>query len=342
MKKSFKAIQFFLFLLLFAALFYGISNIFMKKTQAQPQSIYSEEEDKLDVVFVGSSHVYAAVFPMALYEQYGIASCNAATSAQTIGTSYCAIKEAIAEQHPSVIVLDMYSVYNGISYGSYADFHWFMDRVPFGRRKISLLREMLPREEWSRYLLPFMEYHSRWKELEEKDFALVQEEVFNKGASFTYFGMHQAFETPEILDENQRKDLPEETVVYLKKIIALCKKEDVQLLFMTLPFYADGSAVHQDQRYFNEVAVLAREEGIPYVNFFHKLSELGFDFSADMAEWSHVNEHGAEKLDSWLGRYLTDTYNLPDRRTDAGYEKWNRDLELYQKKREAYLGETCH
>lgn len=338
MKKSFKAVQFILFLLLFAVLFYGISNIFTKKTQAQPQTIYTEEADRLDVVFVGSSHVFASIFPMMLYEQYGIASCNVASSAQTIGTSYCAIKEAIAEQHPSVIVLDMYSVYNGISYGSYADFHWFMDKVPFGMRKISLLSEMLPREEWSRYLLPFLEYHGRWKELEEKDFAMEQEEVFNKGACFTCFGAHQAFETPEILDENQRKDLPEETVVYLKKIIALCKQEDVQLLFITLPFYADGSAEFQDQRYYNEVAALAAEEDVPYVNFFHKLSELDFDFSADMAEWSHVNERGAEKLNRWLGQYLCDAYDLPDRRTDAGYEKWNRDLEIYQEKRKACLG----
>lgn len=330
------------FILVFLVLFTMVTKVLIKKTTAQPQSIYTEPDNSLDVVFVGSSHVYAAVFPVKLYEEYGIASCNVATSAQTLGTSYCAVKEAIEEQQPEVIVLEMYSMYNGSSYGSYADFHWFMDSVPFGVRKYNLLKEMLPGKEWSRYLFPIVEYHNRWKELEEKDFYPTQEEAFNKGATCSLFGVTETFEDLEILPKESMTGLPEGSLEYLSKIVELCRKREVELLLITIPFYADGSAVHQDQGIYNAVAPVAKEWDVPYINLFHHLEELDFDFSTDMGEWSHVNEKGADKVTEYLGRYLTENYELPDRRGEKAYSYWEEDVERYQNLRREKLSDIIN
>lgn len=342
MKKVQKIIGCICFVLLFLVLFVIVTDILVKKTTAQPQSIYTEKEDSLDVVFVGSSHVYAGIFPLKLYEDYGIASCNVATSAQTLGTSYCAVKEAIKTQTPEVIVLEMYSMYNGSSYGSFADFHWFMDSVPFGVRKYNLLKEMLPREEWNRYLFPIMEYHNRWKELEEKDFYPTQEEAFNKGATCSLFGVTEAFPDLEILPKEATTELPEGSLEYLEKIVMLCQKNEVELVLVTIPFYADGSEVHQDQGIYNAVYPVAEEWNIDYINMFHHLEELDFDFQTDMGEWSHVNEKGADKVTSYLGKYLTKNYDLPDRRGEEAYSHWEKDLEMYHNLRTEKLSDIIN
>ena len=38
---------------------------------------------------------------------------------------------------------------------------------------------------------------------------------------------------------------------------------------------------------------------------------------------------GQESSQSWLGEYIQDNYDIPDRRGDAAYAYWNNDYESY-------------
>ena len=39
---------------------------------------------------------------------------------------------------------------------------------------------------------------------------------------------------------------------------------------------------------------------------------------------------GMQKVSHWLGAYLLDHYDLPDRRGEAAYQGWNQDLAEYR------------
>lgn len=46
------------------------------------------------------------------------------------------------------------------------------------------------------------------------------------------------------------------------------------------------------------------------------------DYSMD---YNHYSINGAIKISSYLGDYLADNYDLPDRREDDGYDKWRSE-----------------
>lgn len=65
-------------------IFCGISEALRRKTAEATDmvhSFYEIEEDTLDVLFLGSSHLYYGVQPNELWRDYGIASCNGESGA---------------------------------------------------------------------------------------------------------------------------------------------------------------------------------------------------------------------------------------------------------------------
>ena len=63
------------FILIFCVLFSGATYILRNKNEANiVLPFYDEPKNTLDVIFIGSSHVMCSVYPMELYDRYGIAS----------------------------------------------------------------------------------------------------------------------------------------------------------------------------------------------------------------------------------------------------------------------------
>ena len=57
---------------------------------------------------------------------------------------------------------------------------------------------------------------------------------------------------------------------------------------------------------------------------------VGFDYASDLTDTSHCNRWGAEKVTSYVGAYLKENYDLPDRRGDAAYASaWDAAYERY-------------
>ena len=103
-------------------LLYGrISEVLRRKSGAEADMIhtfYDVKKDSLDVLFLGSSHLYYGVQPNVLWREYGIAAYDMGSAEQTVASSYFLLKEALAYQKPEVVVLETYylwypELYNG-------------------------------------------------------------------------------------------------------------------------------------------------------------------------------------------------------------------------------------
>ena len=119
----------------------------------------------------------------------------------------------------------------------------------------------------------------------------------------------------------------------LEKIVELCKDTDTKLLLTVIPYRADvdnndTSAILQQQMY-NTVEELSVQWGVDYFNGLHHLEEIGFDFTTDMIEFSHVNSNGAEKLSTYYGKMIKENYDIPDRSADKKYADWHDDYKEY-------------
>lgn len=84
---------------------------------------FYEQEENIDYICVGSSHVYSAVNPEILTQKTGQNYYNMATGGQRLRESYYIIKEADHRHRLKGIYLELYFVPSIEGQGNYDDFH---------------------------------------------------------------------------------------------------------------------------------------------------------------------------------------------------------------------------
>lgn len=324
-----------LFLLLGLLIFVNISEVLRRKTGAETDmvhSFYEIEENTLDVLFLGSSHLYYGVQPNELWEEYGITSYAMGSPEQTVATSYFLLKEAFEHQQPKVVLMESYYFWNKKMYYSEARLRQAFDGMAFGKVKLEMIQTMLPELEIKdklSYALPFLKYHSRWDALENYDF---QTKPYLKGARIDYTTV--AVEDPGLPEEASK--IPENSLYYLEKIMELCEENGAEFAMFAIPYGIEKRADSYEYRQGVNLALdtYLSEKDIPFLFYQQDYTDV-IDFAADFRDRTHLNTQGAVKLTDHLGAWLTETYDMADHREEPAYECWNRDYEKYEQDRAA-------
>lgn len=332
------ALRAILFLLLVSLVLSALTNLLREKSGDRYLLLSKEfaDETEWDVIFAGCSRTNTSMYPMQLWEEYGFTSYNNAQSGETVPLSYWTCKSIIRRCHPKVLVLDVALCYLNRTYGNTSWMHQSLDPLSPNDR-IPAALDVAPDEELMDFVFPLSIYHTRWKELTSADFS--ESDVLRRGCS-------QVFQIAEDIAGMETGELPEEetlppadvVVEYLDKIIKLCEETGTQLVIFfppafTFPEVAEVKPTHDmtlEPLYANWLEAYTAEKGVGYVNFYKLIDELGFDYFRHMYNYSHMNYLGGEIITNYMGQYLTENYDLPDRRQDPAYENWNEDLELYR------------
>ena len=112
-----------------------------KYSYSKYYDFYQQEED-FDVLFLGTSHVINAVYPMELWRDYGIVSYNMANHSENICTNYWQLRNALQFTTPKVVVIDLYAV-DGDSKVNEQYLHNFTDAMPFSMLKVKMVQDLL-------------------------------------------------------------------------------------------------------------------------------------------------------------------------------------------------------
>lgn len=318
-----------IFLILGLILFGRAAEILRRKTAAETDmvhSFYEIEENSLDVLFLGSSHLYYGVQPGELWGQYGITSYVMGSPEQTAATSYYLLKEAFTRQKPKVVAMESYYLwYDGLYY-SEARLRQAFDGMRMGEVKVEMVNDLLSekgRKEKLSWYLPFLYYHTRWDALESYDF---HTKPYLKGARIDY--TVQPLEDPGMVTE--ATEIPENSMEYLEKIIQLCQENGAEFVMFAIPYGIETDQARYDRRQGINLTLetYLEEQGIPFL-FYQKDIDAGIDFSTDFRDKTHLNTYGAEKISSHLGKWLRETYQLSDHRGEESYSSWGMDYEKY-------------
>lgn len=301
----------------------------------QVETFYGLEENVVDVLFLGSSHCYCSVINSKLWDDYGIAAYSLSISGQDMVASYYWLKEALKTQKPKVVCLEMYYVMcrgyavEGNLYRNILPYHISADYLELVRNMIDegsgspqIEHGIVSEEDRSSFLAKWPIIHTRYKELQRQDFTgpdtlyigynYPTGGVANQPVAWTREGtdLYMGNGAVEIEDEK-----------WLRKIIELTKKNDVELCL----FLAPMSLTTQEQMQMDYVEELAEEEGIPFLNFVDLRDKIKFDSQQDFEDWGHVNYRGAVKVTAALGRFISQNYAIEDHTGDERYELWERD-----------------
>lgn len=327
-----------------------LSNIMEYKKSYSHYQPFFEKADDFDVLFFGSSHMEEAVFPMELWNDYGITSYNLASSACKIPNSYWVMVNALDYTKPKVVVIDCFAMDEPrkTSY-SYGLVHRTLDAFPMSRNKIRAIFDLLDDPEMEKAIAEdnslldsseertpigliwnYSVYHSRWNELNEEDFVPKSTEEYGAYSSCS------VYEAPDY--SNNSGKMIEGTPVgmdYLTRMINTCRERDIQVILTFIPYF------YTEEDYWNAVntaPVFAKKMGVDFVDMSDG-SLCGIDPYTDYADkGGHLNPSGAWKITDYFGKYLRENYNIQDHRNEAGYSDWNEEYSRYSDMKIERLG----
>lgn len=287
---------------------------------------YEMQPYSVDVLFLGSSHSYSAFSPQRIYNKTNIRSYNLSSSEQSLVVSYYWLKEALNYQSPRTVVLDVFMCFpwNRETPLNSAEpyVRKAIDSMRVGSNKIDLINTVCDLDNSytkSSFFLTNLRYHERWEDLGENDFSDDMFEIVgqSKGYSASYKNRCGLDYTPfEAGTTSDRAGMQPEMADYLQKIADLCARNHIQLILTRTPYY-DAS-----EEEYNTIREFADENHLPYYDFNETslYKTIDYNFGRNNDSRKHVNVWGALKLSDYMGKLLSDVYQV-DGHVDPQWEK---------------------
>lgn len=313
-----------------------LTDLMERKSSDQKYEDFLKQEEEFDVLFFGTSHMINGVFPMELWNDYGIVSYNFGGHSNQMATTYWVMENALEKTIPKVVVIDCLEVEKQRKCSDLFSYvHLSLDAFPLSCNKIRAIWDLLddpaleqdiedgsartseePRTKIG-LLWDYSVYHSRWSEISQNDFEPTS--TYEKGAESRIGVKSTCFDKID----REEKILPGSTGdVYLRRMIEDCQKRGIEVVLTYLPFSADPL----QQMTANYIYDIAEEYNIGYINF---LDVDIVNYQTDMYDEGHLNPSGARKVTSYIGKYLVENCDVCDQRIDRKYEFWNEDYKEY-------------
>ncbi|MCD7744985.1 MAG: hypothetical protein LUI13_06870 [Lachnospiraceae bacterium] len=292
------------------------------------EEFHSLEEDTVDVLFMGTSHVHEGIDPMYIYENSGITSFTLSGSQARFDTTYLALKEALKTQSPQILFLDM----SAIQYGQQlreAKIHQITDHISLPLDKIELVRNSEDEDlTMLDVLFPLFRFHSRWNQLNAHDFMYATgdlETTYTRGHYVDYTTVLSEFHFYD--EDGMTCRITDRDRSYLDRLVTLCEENDIELIMYKLP------APYWSLSLSESATEIAAEYGLEFWEMYYEFDEIGLDVTTDFRDATdHLNQYGAEKISAYLMEYLQENYDLEDQRgTNA---RWDSDLAGYHQELE--------
>ena len=330
-----------LFLAVVCACFFWTDMCFRHKSRYRRMvsTFLSEPCNSYDVIALGSSHLYCSFNPNELYRKYKIRSFALATRQQPPAISYGYLKMAMERHHPSVVLLEtfMFAGSGGSAPVGDGVAHDSLDPVPLGFEKIGMIKSVKHEGAIEDYLFPFIKYHSRWKELQRKDFDgdhIWGRRDYFRGYKPFFTKTNVKIKSVALLDYSPVPLLQEEAN-WLGQIKEYVESHGARLVLIMAPYKASVCGYGR-QRCLDEYAQV---NGLLNINMNCLYDTIGFNGSSDFFDQGHLNVFGAEKATEYIGSRLVEMCNRQDDAIDKGKESiWREDLEAYDRYKAYFLG----
>lgn len=328
-----KTLALLLAVLAFLSFMQGYVFAYIDQNTERVHSFYLEEENSLDVVFMGASDVNTAFAPGLAYEKFGFTSYLYAFDANPGSLYKYQLKEILSKQNPQVIVIEI----NGFLYPedyqtNEARLRLFAENIPFSLNKLDAVFNYDVDDKIS-YLVPLIKYHGDWI----KGNKLAETYRWRTGDGnkpALWKGVTACTLTRPVEPSVEQRKTPADpnanaiAEAQLIDFLEYCKKENLtNLVFTRFPH----------RNYVGHLAKVSRVEellnqyGYSLWNMENKLHEIGLDLNADFYDDEHVNIYGQEKMTEYIGSYLVSEWiDTPTSQSEKNAAHWSKCVEAYK------------
>lgn len=315
---------------IFVLIMYFASRLLCLKTKdgsGQCLGMYAQSRDTVDVVMLGTSHMYCDVNPAILWEQDGIASYVFGAAEQPLWITYYYLIEVCKYQSPKLVVLDLYAPAKFKDHFTEGYFGENMYNIRFSLNKLRMIASSCTLSQINEFFPSFFGYHSRYDEINDEDIEYLipsGKEADFKGYS-PYFERIRGMEPT--LDVTEKGDIAPKSEIYLYKIIDYTKKNNIELFLVVNPYPTTA----QEELVYNRIHEIADSNNVLFRSTNYDSEEMGLVFDEDYNDESHLNYSGSCKYSAFLSGIIKENYHLPDRRGDPRYESWERNAKQIRK-----------
>jgi len=323
-----------LFCVIFVVIFVGFSRVLTPKwlNVKQYDTFTKRPDGYVDVLFVGSSSMYAGLSPLTMWKTSGVSSQLRASTMQAPHMTYALLEDALNRQKPKLVVLGTLYLFDRYNMDAcQASTHMELDAMPLSLIKLSAIRTIIQNsseQHFIDYLFPFFRYHDRWNQITNSDLS------GSKGYDYVH-GQHMVFGIKDIADFHGNMTPEGEAVpafnpdslAYYQKAVALCQSKEIPVVILAMPRTNWSYARHEGTQKFADMY------GIEFIDLNSPgvYDKLNIDVKADYYNENHLNVNGADKVSAYLAQYLAKQYNIPDRRGDQSIApEWNADVKRFE------------
>ncbi|MDO4459952.1 MAG: hypothetical protein Q4C42_07750, partial [Clostridia bacterium] len=270
-------------------------------------TLHNFPKDSIEVMGLGPSTTHRSIIPFQLYEDYGIGSFNFTGPSQGIDTTLLYLKDMLIYQHPKVILI---STYKFDTAGTEA-----MNFVKYSTKfldssvdKTEYLKNSFGSniEGYVSYYFPLWSFHGNWTKIKKNAFREKNNYNILRNMGYKRIGTVEKIQIAEHSEEQIA--LPDYSIQCLEEITEICHKEQIELVLFSPPCGVPN--LYSDYLY-----DFALNNNITYLDLTDYLDQLCMDENKDFSDDVHTNNSGAAKVTDFIGKYLTENYDLTDMRT---------------------------
>lgn len=141
----------------------GLSDLLEAEASDYKYIPFFEEKNDFDVLFMGTSHVINAVFPMELWNDHGITSYNFGGHANEMATTYWCMMNALDYKTPKLVVIDCFLIDSDAKVSIHPEYlHYSLDAFPLSITKIKTAYDLVDNDRRLELLWNFSIFHDRW------------------------------------------------------------------------------------------------------------------------------------------------------------------------------------
>ena len=288
-------------------------------TKAKVDGFYALEENSIDVLGIGTSHLYSGLNPSVLAHYTGLSSYDFAGQCQPIEITYTYLIEALKTQDPQLIILDIFALSEqatacqvaGAYRANIQDLKPTFDKVKAYKNVYdhNLVENIFDISLYS-HRLSIIDYKNL-------DNIFVHPDNYYFGYTFVYTSGDNIWDIPA--PQATKAIEPEDRrLEYLNKIIDLCQQEDIQLLMIKTPYYI----TEDDANIYAYVWQLCEEKGIPYIDFNYMLDELDYQYELDGDSW-HATGSGAFKITKYIADYINANFVFTEKNANRYQDNYD-------------------
>ena len=124
-------------------------------------------KDSIDVLCLGSSHMWRGLDPLTLYHEHGFSVYNYGCVAQKINTTLLFLQDAFRMQSPRVIIIDAFYANRLNDNKTFNSELYSTKHISFSKNKLAYLHSIFgwDIEAYFAYLFPLASFHSNWETL---------------------------------------------------------------------------------------------------------------------------------------------------------------------------------